>query len=273
MKQMNLMNAATKLGIAAALAFFLLPAGAQGRMSADPGTPTEAAANWRYRLGAAVISAPRFVGSNKTRTLAVPTFEVKYKDWFFIDPIKGVGVQTVVGPGLSANAALGVDFATRKRKDDPRLNGLGDINQAPALRLGLDYELGDAFVSANLAYRFGKRSSRGTLLDTDVGYNVVTSKLAIVGVGLNVKGMDSTYSRNFFGVSAEQSAASGLRAFTAKRSLQSFGPFVQAVFPISDRWTLYGHAVYSKLRGDAASSPITEKRNQAVLIGALSYAF
>ena len=241
--------------------------------SARANVPAAAAGEWEYSLGAALISTPRFVGSRKTRTLVVPSFEIKYDDWFFIDPIKGVGVERKVVDGLTVDASIAVDLASRRRKDDARLEGFDNIVEAPALRFALDYVLGDAFVSASVATRIGQHNGRGTLFDTDVGYNIVTSKRALVGVGLNVKGMDTTYARHFFGVSSRESAASGLPVFRAEGGLQSFGPFVQAVVPFGDRWTLFARVAGSRLRGDAAASPITVRRTQGFALATLTRAF
>ena len=267
------MNANTNTWTPCALFLVLLSTGAQAQTSQTSAMPAKSTSDWNYSLGAAVISAPRFVGSDTRRTLAVPNFQARYKDWLFIDPIRGIGVQTKLTEGLGASAALAIDLASRKRKDDARLTGLGDISEAAALRFGLDYRLGDAFVSANMASRLGKSNGRGTLFDADIGYNVVKSRTALVGVGLNLKGMDSTYARNFFGVSATQSAASGLPVFNADGGLQSMGPFVQAVVPLSERWIFFGRAAYSKLRSDAAASPITQERDQAFLLAAVNYRF
>jgi len=54
----------------------------------------------------------------------------------------------------------------------------------------------------------------------------------------------------------EASAASALPLFNVNSGVASVGPFVQAIVPVSDRWTFFGRAAYGKLRGDAAASPI-----------------
>lgn len=267
------MNANSSTSTIPALFLALVSAGAQAQTSPSSAMPAKSTSDWNYSLGAAVISAPRFVGSDTQRTMVVPNFQARYKDWLFIDPIRGIGVQTQLNGDLGASAALAIDLASRKRKDDARLTGLGDISESAALRIGLDYKPGDAFINATMVSRLGKSNGRGTLFEADIGYNVLKSRSALVGVGLNLKGMDSTYARNFFGVSAAQSAASGLPVFNADSGLQSMGPFVQAVVPLSERWIFFGRAAYSKLRSDAAASPITQDRSQALLLATVSYRF
>ncbi len=205
--------------------------------------------------------------------MLVPTIGARYRDWFFADPVKGVGVTTRWSDRLSGNAALGIDFTSRKGRDERRLAGLGDVSVAAALRVGVDYRLGKAFASTKLTSRLGPSNGRGMLFDADIGYNAFASRAALLSMGLTATAMDNRYARNFFGVSAEQSVASGLPAFTASGGLQSAGPFVQAVVRISDKWAFFGRAAYGRLRGDAATSPITEARSQTSVVTVISRNF
>ncbi len=205
--------------------------------------------------------------------MLVPTFGARYRDWFFADPIKGVGVTTRWSDQWSASAALGLDFTSRKGSDEQRLAGLGDISVAAALRVGADYRSGRVFTSTNLTSRLGASNGRGMLFDADIGYNAFASRAKLLSVGLNIAAMDNRYARNFFGVSAAQSVASGLPVFNASGGLQSVGPFVQAVVRITDKWTLFGRAAYGRLRGDAATSPITEARSQTSVVVVISRNF
>ena len=175
--------------------------------------------------------------------------------------------------GLKASASLGASFNARKAKDDARLNGLGDIGSAATIRLGMEYKLGKAFVGGTVISRLGSGNGRGTQFEVDAGYTVSASRSGIFALGLEAKAMDDTYARNFFGVSAQQSAASGLAAFNANGGLQSIGLFAQAIVPLSDRWTFFGRAAINQLRSDAAASPITEDRSQPYVLATLNYKF
>lgn len=246
---------------------FAALAGTASIATAQSSPPSSAGQNdWQYSLGAAVIAAPRSLGSSRTRYLVVPTFEVKYKDLFFIDPIKGIGVQAKAAEGFTASAALGISLDSRRAKDDSRYRGLGDIKEAPALILELDYELGGAFVSAGLKSRLGSGTRRGTIVDADVGYNILATRDALLGVGAMARGMDRTYARNFLGVSATQAAASGLTEFNAGSGIQRAGLFAQVVYRISDDWTAFSRLEAAQLRGDADRSPIVERKRQTTFV-------
>jgi MipA family protein len=224
---------------------------------------------WQFGLGAALIAGPRSVGSDETRVRLVPLVEARYQDWLFIDPIRGIGVQTQPASGLNASAALGVSLDSRRAKDEARYQGLADIKEAPAVILGLDYRLGDAFVASRLRSRLGSENGRGTTVDVDLGYNVIASRAGVLGLGLTARAMDSTYARNFFGVTSAQAAASGLRAFDAEGGAQRVGLFAQAFYRLSDDWSMFGRLEATQLSDDLGASPlVVQKRQTSLLISA-----
>lgn len=267
------MNANTISGTFSVLLMLISSTAAQAQTAPPAGAPAGATNDWTFSAGAAVGAYPLYVGSSKSKTLAIPTFDIRYRDWFFINPIRGIGVEAELLEGLKGSASLGASFNARKAKDDARLNGLGDIGSAATIRLGMDYKLGKAFVGGKVITRLGRANGRGTQFEVDAGYTVLASRAGIFALGLEMKAMDATYARNFFGVSAQQSAASGLAAFNAHGGLQSIGPFVQAIVPLSDGWTFFGRAAINQLRSDAAASPITQDRSQPYVLATLNYKF
>lgn len=256
------------------LAAILLAGSSVGALAQSaPVQANKTADDWTVSAGAALASAPSYSGAAKTKTMAIPTFDIRYRDWFFINPFLGVGVSTELLDGLRGSASLGPSFDRREAKDEARLNGLGDVRIALAVNLSLDYKLGNAFTKTRLVSRLGSGNERGTVLEAEAGYNVLASRSGVLGLGLQVKAVDGTYASNFSGVSASQSAASGLAVFNAKAGVASVGAFVQAIVPVNDRWTFFGRAAYNQLRNDAANSPITVDRDQATLLATMIYKF
>ncbi|MBG6219662.1 MULTISPECIES: MipA/OmpV family protein [unclassified Janthinobacterium] len=265
------MTANTNFHPLVALFFAFSTVNAHAQTQSVPTTTTKS--DWSVSAGAAIATGPRYAGSSKNKTMAIPTFDLRYRDWFFINPIAGVGVSADLLDGLKGTASIGVSFDKREAKDDVRLRGLGDIGFTPAINLGLEYRLGNAFVKSKLISRLGSSNKQGTLLETEVGYNVLASRAGVLGLGLQVKAMDNTYAGNFFGVSASQSNASGMAVFKANSGVASAGAFVQAIVPLTDRWTFFGRAANNKLRNAAAISPITVDRDQSSLLATMIYKF
>lgn len=236
------------------------------------GTPL-AKGDWELRGGLTLVSSPKYPGAKKYGVLPLPYLSATYKDTFFINFEDGLGAQFRPAEGLTLKAALGVSTDMRRAKDDARLQGLKDIKATGALNLKLDYRLGDAFLAGAMRRRLGDSDSRGTTFDTDLGYNLVASGATRVDLGVSVKAMDKAYAKTFFSISDAQSAASGLAAFKADGGLQSAGVFAQVVYGVSQDWTVFGRAELLRLRGDAASSPVTVQKRQTTFIVNASRSF
>lgn len=238
-----------------------------------PVTSAWAAGDWALSAGAVAGVAPSYPGSDKSRALVVPYVQARYKDFLVINPVEGVGVEQSVGESLKLSAALGFDLTRRKASDDSRLNGLADVKETVALRLIAKYRTGPVFAEAKVLSRLGNDQNRGSIVSVEGGYSLVATRDSGVDLGLVVRWMDSSYSRNFFGVSAAQSAASGMKAFNAGSGTESAGVFVSGYQRLSPDWTGFARLGVSKLQGDAANSPITRNTTQTTLIAGARYAF
>lgn len=69
--------------------------------------------------------------------MVFPNFEIRYRDYIFLDPINGLGIDQKITDGLTGRISIGNDFTNRRSKDDARLTGLVDIKPTGALRAGL----------------------------------------------------------------------------------------------------------------------------------------
>jgi outer membrane protein len=222
--------------------------------------------DWAVNVGAAGVFGPRFPGASESKTTLVPVIDARYKNYLFISPIRGIGIDLQLAEGLTGSAAVGIDLTSREEKESPRLVGLGDVNAAGALLLGLDYRLGDVFAKAGLSSRLGSDSQSGTSFDLDLGYNLMKSQALILGAGLNLRAMDNTYASNFFGVNPQQSAASKLPGFKANGGLQSAGAFANAFYRIDNQWSLFSRLNLYQLQGDAADSPVVRQKDQSTFV-------
>jgi MipA family protein len=235
---------------------------------AAPGGPPlpKEAKGWSVSAGAAYLNVPRAVGSSSTLDLVVPNFALRYDDWFFADPFRGIGLQGKLTDGLSATMAQGAQMDSRRESDDPRYAGLGDVRFVPALQLGLEYEIGRVVLASGISRRLGQRSQRGSLLNVDLGFKLLVLDRGNLALGYAAKAMDNEYARNFFAVSAQQSAASGLPVYAAGSGVYRSGPFAQGVWRINKEWTLLSRLELDELRGDAAGSPIVQRKNQRFFV-------
>jgi outer membrane protein len=256
------------------------PAAAQEDPVIAPENKAAAAeTRWRVSVGAGVISAPKFPGSDTQRTLALPFVGASLSyGRFFIggDPAAGsaggIGMRLYTDRRWRLALGLSADLGHRKESDDPRLTGLGDVDRTAS-----------AFVAGSYTYAWLTTRLRvatdvlghdqGTLARLDMMARHRSGDRWIVFAGPGVTWADRRYTQTFFGVDADQSARSGLPQFQAGAGWNSTRVSFGANYRIDARWNVGGFASLARLQGDAADSPITEDRWQRSIGVFLTYRF
>jgi MipA family protein len=225
---------------------------------------------WHFAAGAGAADVPMYPGSDRRRYLALPLFNISYGRFFLGDsPSAGSGA----GAGLGVNAyqdshwrvgaMVSADVETpRDVSNDPEdLHGLGDIKRTVRTSLFAAYTLDWLTVRTNVSTDTAGHSE-GTLagLDLQGRYNPIDRLTLSAGPG--VTWASGPYMQTFFGVSAAQSAASGLREFRAGSGIEAVRFLLGANYKLTTAWSLGARASLSRLRGSAEESPITEARTQ-----------
>lgn len=228
---------------------------------------------WHFNLGAGVVAAPRYPGSDKVTAFPFPDFEATYGDWFFATPLDGVGAGFQPLKNLTLSMAFGINLDERKAADDPRFIGLKDAGYTPDARLDARYETKGCFIEGTLRSRLGKAAGRGTELDVDTGCLFLVSGPHYVSAGLTISFMDETYARTFFAISPDQAAVTGLRPFPAQRGLRDVGGFVECSRMLGQHWELFARVQISQLQPRAADSPIVLRTIQPSLVLTTAYRF
>ena len=175
--------------------------------------------------------------------------------------------------GLAAGLALNVA---------PQRTG-SDI--APALAdVGFGIEAGgfiEAYPLANLRLRGQLRQAIGAHqgLTADALIDLVLRQRddrLVVTIGPRLRWGNGRFQRAYFGVSAAETAASGLPAYSPGSGFHAYGAMTGAYYQFDHKWGLFGFAGYDRLIGDAARSPIvtqTGSRDQFSTGLALTYRF
>ena len=227
---------------------------------------------WQYRLGAGVVVTPESIGSSSTRYMPVPYVDIRYKDWFFLNPVDGVGVSHPFG-GLVASISLADDRNNREPSAGRKYRGLRPLSETAAARLKLDYDFGDFTSSAIVSSRLSNSVRRGTTLELDGGYNVVTSPDLRINAGVSARLMDSTFARNLISVSPRDSLSSGLPVYRAGSGLLDAGVYAEGNYRLSEKWNVFSRIAVARLEGDARRAPFVEKRTGTTFVMFASYTF
>ncbi|WP_168788408.1 MipA/OmpV family protein [Paraburkholderia aromaticivorans] len=97
-----------------------------------------------------------------------------------------------------------------------------------------------------------------------------------VGGGLGATWVSGGFNETYYGVTAQDSAKSGLSAYTPGSGLNQLTSWIAAIYQISPSWYAGAMVYYQRLMDEAANSPIVSQRgsrNQITYGVGLAYAF
>lgn len=228
--------------------------------------------NWDVKVGVGARYGAAFPGSGETKVGAMPLVEATRDDGkYFVGTRKGVGMNVVNTETTKAGVAL-TYVKGRDSDDDDRLNGIQDIDAAAGARVFGEYAVTPAVrVNGHVQQELG--GSNGMTATVGVGtMRPVNEKLRLRA------GVDTTYAsgkhmREWYGVSAVQSGASGLSQFKAESGLRDVTANVGADYAVTDRLSANVGASMGMLLGDAADSPVSKKNVVPGIFAGLTWAF
>lgn len=231
--------------------------------------------DWAVRLGTGATFEPRYPGSEQYHTLVGPSFDVRYKDLAFFSTGEGLGVNVLQGTNWRASISAVYDLGRRGHDDPSRLNGLGNINASPEMKLAAEYVVSKDFplvVRMSLTRSFG--GSNGWIADLG-GYMPLpaSSERFYWFAGPSMSFADSDYMNSWFGVNGQQAAASQYRRFDAHAGLTSAGFGITMIWFVSKHWFVTADGALKRMLGSAAESPITQSKTTGVTDVSINYQF
>ncbi len=257
------------------IALMLIAAAHQPGSDADLGTRADARSpsDWSITVGGGVLSTPSYPGAASSRVMPMPFFDVQYRQLLFLSPMSGLGINAVATPQVQAGVAVQPDFGRTASSAD-RLRGWGDVSPGADLKVFGMYSLGRIALLGDVRRQLG--AGNGTLIDGGVTGMLVHSRYLMLSATATVSWADGRYARAYFGVDGNQSAqalAQGVRlpTFSAGAGLRDAALSLVAIVPIDDRWSVQTLVRAEVLLGDAAASPVTERRVQPTVGGLIAY--
>lgn len=92
-------------------------------------------------------------------------------------------------------------------------------------------------------------------------------------VSLSATWANGGYMKAYFGVDAEQSAASGLDMYSTDSGLRDISLSIIVNYRFNNRWSLALGFSHEWLQGDARDSPVVDKAEQSSLFATVSYGY
>ena len=275
---------ALALGICAAAA---APVGAaQPGAGADPASETTAgtftldwpelrddlAANAVLALGANGSWTPSYAGSSSGSLKPTLVWAFQYGKirlatgggaavlGFAQDPRgPGASAELFSGERFRAGVALRIDRGRNSSTIDG-LENLPDVDATVRGRAYASFALTQRWtvagaISPDLLGRGG-----GTVATLDATYRRPLAPASEWYVGGGVNLASAGYMNSYYGVSGETAAATGLPAYTAGAGATAARAAVGFTSALTSRWIIFGGAGVTRLLGDAAGSPLTERQ-------------
>ncbi|HLZ98390.1 MAG TPA: MipA/OmpV family protein [Steroidobacteraceae bacterium] len=253
-------------------AFLPLVVLAQPATAADPSGLGSSDAWHVVAAGGGVYDGPKFPGSDSNRVLPLPYFDIRHGDNWFLNALDGLGVRTSGHQDWWLSLSAGPDLTHRNESDDTRLTGLGDVHYAGRVWAKSGYSFRHFTAAASLGTDITGKG-QGTIADFEFFDHHYPGDRWEIDDGTGLRWANAEYTRTFFGVSAQQSAQSGLPQYSTGGGLASVDAFVRVRHAITDHWMLVSSLTWTRLEGDAVDSPITESRNRFSLGVFVVYGF
>lgn len=223
--------------------------------------------------GPGLRTRPAYDGSGTRLTELVPVLRY-FGPIAFARSTQGVlegGVRFALAPGLHAGVQLSYEPGRRSADADfLERRGLATIDRGAALGVHAEWDGAIGPVPITLLVR-GRRQAQtelGTQADLRLSAGVLRSGSLAAGVFAQSIWADARSASAFYGVTPQQSASSGLPAFDAGSGWLSASTGVLWSFDLGVEWMLVGNLEARRLQGDAAHSPLVERRwNHTASVG------
>lgn len=227
-------------------------------------------------VGAGIAVVSEYSGSDQQRTRAVVGVDYQNKNGFFASTMRGIGYQGKVGDfGFSAAIGYGAgrkDYDRNYGVGSDYLRGMGEIEGSTLALIGGSYKFGGVTVSTRAAVALTHRE-RGNQYALGLQVPLLKDEKNQVGMFTNADYSDRKHMQTFYGVTAKQSLASGFQAYTPKAGFSKVALGVNWNHQLSKAWSVNTTLGVNHLVGDAADSPLTQRKTSGFAISTVNYAF
>jgi outer membrane scaffolding protein for murein synthesis (MipA/OmpV family) len=229
---------------------------------------------WRTVLGVAGEVQPVYDGSRAYRGQGGPVINIYFRDIVFLTSGDGLGFNFLRGDHYQVGMGMTYDFGRKEQDDLTNLRGMGDIKGAPVGKLYASWVLSRKFpMILRVDARQFIGGAQGAVGDVAVYLPLPgSSRSFVMFAGPSITFGTRHYLQTMYGVSAQQSAASGHAIYQfphADRAAAGVG-FSASKF-VTKHLLLNLDAAISQIRGRPAQSPIVERRTQRVLALSFDY--
>lgn len=222
---------------------------------------------WRVRLGVGVLSLPVYSGSDSEETRVLPLISVRYKR-FFLGGVPGSPAPAGLGfylfedntVSLAGLVSRDVDNP-REELDDTNLNGLGDIEATTHAGLFMTYRIDWLSINASVLSDVGG-NEKGTIARLGIKATHRATRRLMLSAGPGLSWGNDDYMFTSFGIDQEQAISADHDHYQIGSGIATLQFFLSAHYQMNPNWSLGASLTAARLQGDAADSPVVQKKNQ-----------
>jgi len=218
-------------------------------------------------VAAAVGVVPDYLGSNDYTIGAAPAAVIRFgdSDRYVRLLVTDINVNLIDSPNWSFGPALNYRLG-RSDVDDNAVDNMSNIDGTVEVGafggwtwIGSDDPRHRFSLGTEVLYDVGGEHD-GYLISGSVRYYQPVARPLTLSIGAALTYGSGDYMDTYFGVNGGNVGSSGLSAFNADAGLRDVRVPLMAIFSFNEHWHASGGVIYSRLLGDAADSPIVDKR-------------
>jgi len=220
-------------------------------------------------VGAGIGTTPDYTGANTSSAAVAPLlryhFQDSHRSFSLVGPIGSLNL--IDSPGLHGGPMFRYRFG-RLDVEDPVVARMHEIDRTIDLGGYLSYW----WTGSDVPWRLRVAGSvltgidsehRGNSASLDAQFWLPVSRQVVLGVGGALNFADSDFMTTWYGVNAQDSAASGLPFYKPGGGGTSNDAWVGVMWLFRPNWVVGAGVYYQRLTGNAADSPIVRDRGNA----------
>ena len=188
------------------------------------------------------------------------------------DVERGLDAELVRREDVRINLALRVDQG-RRESASSQLAGMGNIKATVRTRLGLRWEPAPKWAVSMAGSADSLGRGGGYFGDTGVSrtFTIDARQRVILGASVAVGG--NRYMQTWYGVTEQQSAASGYPVYKPGAGLRDVGTSATWRIDVNPEWAGFTSLGVTRLLGPAADSPLTRQSNSYSIAAGIARRF
>jgi MipA family protein len=229
-------------------------------------------------IGVGARARPAYDGADRQRADIIPYLRL-YGEHFFARTTQGM-----LEGGLRADPIGAWVFglqaayeAGRVTDESAFLKSLNFENLGPGASIGLhaegDWKIGPIPINGLVRYRRHVDTDQGVQADLRMTAGIFSKHGVSAAVFGQVTCADRKSMQTYFGITPQQSAATGLPAYDAGSGVRTLQFGVLGSVDWSEHWLIPWGATIQRLQGAAADSPLVRDRTNSFLNAGIAYRF